>query len=547
MVSSQNKSELYSISTSKPSGHSSTATVRSNFAVPVLLTQQSLRDQLEHPRLKLLCVDDGFESPDPAHDENPQTEVRPDNLAYVIYTSGSTGQPKGVLVTHQNVARLFHATQPWYRFGQRDVWTLFHSYAFDFSVWELWGALLYGGRLVVVPYLTSRSPEVFLELLARERVTVLNQTPSAFRQLIQAEERMDQPVELALRYVIFGGEALEMQSLRPWFERHGDQQPQLVNMYGITETTVHVTYRPVSSSDLNAGSVIGVPIPDLQIYILDAHRQPVPVGVTGELHVGGAGVARGYLNRPELTAEKFIPNPFDKTPGARLYQTGDLARWRADGDIEYLGRADDQVKIRGHRIELGEIESALAWHPAVRECVVLAREDSPGDKRLAAYVVAEPDQAGVTAGDLRDFLKVRLPGYMVPSAFVPLESLPLNGNGKIDRKALPVPESNRAELNEASVAPSTPTEMALAEIWRDVLRVERVGVRDNFFELGGHSLLMTQVISRVRDTFQAELSMRTFFESPTIAELSVAIEELLAEEISQLSDEQVQRLTHSAV
>jgi len=263
--------------------------------------------------------------------------------------------------------------------------------------------------------------------------------------------------------------------------------------------------------------------------------------------VGGAGVARGYLNRPELTAEKFIPNPFSQEPGSRFYKTGDLARWRADGDIEYLGRIDNQVKLRGHRIELGEIESALARHPAVRECVVLAREDTPGDKRLAAYVVAEPDQAGVTAGDLRDFLKARLPGYMVPAAFVPLDTLPLNGNGKVDRKALPVPELNRAELNELSASPCTPTETALAEIWRDVLRIERVGVRENFFELGGHSLLMTQVILRVRDAFQAELSMRTFFESPTIAELSVAIEELLAEEISQLSDEQVQRLTHSAV
>jgi acyl carrier protein len=258
-------------------------------------------------------------------------------------------------------------------------------------------------------------------------------------------------------------------------------------------------------------------------------------------------VARGYLNRPELTAEKFIQNPFDKNPDARLYKTGDLARWRADGDIEYLGRMDNQVKLRGHRIELGEIEAALARHPAVRECVVLAREDTPGDKRLAAYVVAEPDQAGVTAGDLRDYLKAKLPGYMVPAAFVPLDTLPLTSNGKVDRKALPVPESNRAVLNESSAAPSTPTEMALAEIWRDVLRVERVGVRDNFFELGGHSLLMTQVISRVRDAFQTELPMRTFFESPTIAELSAAIEELLAEEISQLSDEEVQRLTHSAV
>jgi len=488
--------------------------------VPVLLTQQSLRDQLENPRLKLLCVDDGFESPDPAHDENPQTEVRPENLAYVIYTSGSTGQPKGVLVTHQNVARLFYATQPWYRFGPRDVWTLFHSYAFDFSVWELWGALLYGGRLVVVPYLTSRSPETFLELLARERVTVLNQTPSAFRQLIQAEERMGQPVELALRLVIFGGEALEMQSLKPWFDRHGDQSPQLVNMYGITETTVHVTYRPIGIQDLEAGSVIGVPIPDLQIYILDEQRQPMPIGVPGELYVGGAGVARGYLNRPELTAEKFIPNPFDQTPGARLYQTGDLARWRVDGDIEYLGRLDNQVKIRGHRIELGEIESALARHPAVRECVVLAREDAPGDKRLAAYVVGEPDQAGVTAGDLRDFLKAKLPGYMVPAAFVPLDSLPLNGNGKVERKILPAPDRQMVTLTKTFVAPRDHLETQLAKSWEEVLELPCVGIEDHFFDLGGHSLLAVRLVARIEKILGRRIPVAAIFQSPTVAQLA---------------------------
>jgi amino acid adenylation domain-containing protein len=516
--------------------------------VPVLLTQESLRDNFnfENSNLKLLCVDEDSDSQNSAHDENPKIEVRPENPAYVIYTSGSTGQPKGVMVTHQNVARLFHATQPWYQFNACDVWTLFHSVAFDFSVWEIWGALIYGGRLVVVPYLTSRSPEAFLELLARERVTVLNQTPSAFRQLIQAEERVVKPVELALRFVIFGGEALEMQSLKPWFDRHGDQQPQLVNMYGITETTVHVTYRPLNAEDLSLGSVIGAPIPDLQIYILDAQRQPAPIGVPGEIYVGGAGVARGYLNRPGLTAEKFIPNPFDKNSGARLYKTGDVARWLTNGDLEFLGRIDNQVKIRGHRIELGEIESALARHPAVRECVVLAREDLPGGKRLTAYVVAEPDKAGVTFAELRDFLKTKLPDHMIPSAFVFLDAMPLTTNGKVDRKALPAPEQTRPELDESFAAPTTPTETALVEIWREVLRLERVGIHDNFFELGGHSLVMTQIISRLREVFQVELPIRRFFESPTVAELSVAIEELLADEISRLSDDEARRLAHSA-
>ncbi|HEX7772769.1 MAG TPA: amino acid adenylation domain-containing protein, partial [Pyrinomonadaceae bacterium] len=322
----------------------------------------------------------------------------PRHPCYIIYTSGSTGTPKGVVVTHENVVRLFNATQPWFNFDADDVWTLFHSYAFDFSVWELWGALLYGGRLVVVPYHVSREPGAFYQLLAQERVTVLNQTPSAFHQLMQAEQsswpnHADAP-SLALRYVIFGGEALELQSLRPWFERHGDEQPLLVNMYGITETTVHVTYRPIRMTDLEttSGSLIGERIPDLQTYVLDPAQKPVPIGVAGELYVGGGGLARGYLQRPELTAQRFVPHPWGEA-GARLYRTGDRGRFLANGDLEYLGRVDHQVKVRGFRIELGEIEAALVEHPAVHEAVVIAREDTPGDKHLVAYVVASPGAA----------------------------------------------------------------------------------------------------------------------------------------------------------
>jgi acyl-coenzyme A synthetase/AMP-(fatty) acid ligase/acyl carrier protein len=450
------------------------------------------------------------------------------------------------MVTHQNVACLFRSTELYYQFSDRDVWTLFHSYAFDFSVWEMWGALLYGGRLVIVPHLVSRSPEAFRELLAREQVTVLNQTPSAFRQLIQAGQRPGPSPELALRYVIFGGEALEMRSLTPWFERQGDQRPLLVNMYGITETTVHVTFRPLSAGDLGSGSLIGTPIPGWQVYILDSRRQPAPIGVPGEIYVGGAGLARGYWHRPELTAERFVANPFSAEPGARLYKSGDLARFLPDGGIEYLGRVDHQVKIRGHRIELGEIESALARHPAVRECVAVAREDAPGDKRLVAYVVSTQDQASLTPGELRAALQTKLPGYMLPSAFVFLNALPLTPNGKINRRALPAPDATRPELNEAFAAPGTPTEEALATIWREVLGVERVGVRDDFFGLGGHSLLVTKVISRVRESFQVELPMGQFFETPTIAGLAAAIEELLVEEINQLGEDEARRMTHYA-
>ncbi|MDE2468684.1 MAG: amino acid adenylation domain-containing protein, partial [Bradyrhizobium sp.] len=337
-----------------------------------------------------------------------QSGVDPDNLAYVIYTSGSTGHPKGVMISHGCVGRLFAATEAQFAFGSADVWTLFHSYAFDFSVWEIWGALLYGGRLVVVPYWISRSPAEFHALLAREGVTVLNHTPSAFAQLMQADAAAAR--ELALRVVIFGGEALNFAELGGWLERHGEEQPRLVNMYGITETTVHVTYRPVRRSDVTeaGGSAIGRPLSDLQVYVLDRHMEPVPVGVVGEMYVGGAGLGRGYLGRAGLTAERFVPNPFGD--GCRLYRSGDLARWLADGELEYLGRADTQVKVRGFRIELGEIEAALLSHGAVAQAVVVAREEAGTDKRLVGYVVPA---AGATPDvtELRAELKSRLPDY----------------------------------------------------------------------------------------------------------------------------------------
>jgi amino acid adenylation domain-containing protein len=503
--------------------------------ISVLLTQASLRDRFQSATsdLKLLCVDeqpetmDGNENRETVHTSAPKPrspDAGPDNLAYVIYTSGSTGQPKGVMVTHRNVTRLFSATQPWYQFNERDVWTLFHSCAFDFSVWEIWGALLFGGRLVVVPYLTSRSPEEFLELLAREQVTVLNQTPSAFRQLIQAEQNHGRPSPLALRYVIFGGEALNLQNLKPWFERHGDQHPRLVNMYGITETTVHVTYRPLHADELNLGSPIGAPIPDLEMYILDERRQPVPVGVPGEMYVGGAGVARGYLNRPELSAERFIPNPFNREPGVRLYKTGDVARWRLDGDIEYLGRADNQVKIRGHRIELGEIESALARHPAVKEAVVLAKPDASGEKQLVAYAVPETDGGKLTgkidAAVLRDFLRKKLPDYMIPTAFVQLESLPLNTNGKLDHKALPVFDRQAIPTGRKFLAPCDDVEARLAKIWEDVLNIQPIGVEDHFFDLGGHSLLAVRLAARIGMVFGRKLPVAAIFQSPTVRQLA---------------------------
>ncbi len=522
--------------------------------VDLLLSQQHLAEKLPEHQARVVYLDTNWSKIADNSESNPLNGATSINLAYVIYTSGSTGQPKGVLVNHANVVRLFAATADWYHFAdalrsgfptrqahqadEQDVWTLFHSYAFDFSVWEIWGALLYGGRLVVVPYLVTRSPESFYQLLCQEKVTILNQTPSAFRQLILAEQSLGTAEDLKLRLVIFGGEALEVASLQPWFDRHGDQSPQLVNMYGITETTVHVTYRPLSQGDVHStANVIGRPIPDLQVYVLDQQLQPVPIGVPGEMYIGGAGVTCGYLNRPELTAGRFIANPFYSgnlpTPspskaGSRserlLYKSGDLARYLPNGELEYLGRIDDQVKIRGFRIELGEIEAVLARHPTVRESVVVVREDESGDKRLVAHVVPQIEQSA-QVGELRQFLKTKLPDYMVPNAIVILESLPLTPSGKIDRRALPVPDS-QLELFDKYVAPGTPIEAMLVQIWAQVLKVEQVGIHDNFFELGGHSLLATQLFSRIRSDFQVEVPLRSLFAGATVAELGRSIQDL---------------------
>ena len=475
-----------------------------------------------HPRLptsaKVLLVDD-HPALDREPDSDPRSGAGPDNLAYVIYTSGSTGRPKGVQIEHRQGVRLFSSTEAWFRFGPEDVWTLFHSIAFDFSVWELWGALLYGGRLVVVPYVVSRSPESFHELVAREGVTVLNQTPAAFRTFIRADESPAAGA-LSLRYVIFGGEALDLEGLRPWFDRHGDERPRLVNMYGITETTVHVTYRPLSRSDLEgrSGSVIGGAIPDLSLHLLDDDLRPVPPGVVGEMYVGGAGVARGYLNRPELNAERFIASPF--RPNERLYRSGDLARRRDDGDLEYLGRIDHQVKIRGFRIELGEIQSQLLRHPDVREAAVLVQEDGNHEKRLVAYLVPASGRPVPGAAALRQLLAAALPEYMVPSHFVALDHLPLTSNGKLDRAALPPPSRRRPDLVHAFVSPRNETEAAVARVFSEVLEVEPVGADDSFFDLGGTSLLALRAISRIREAMGGQVPVARFFQGSTAAALA---------------------------
>ncbi|QBG88211.1 amino acid adenylation domain-containing protein [Xanthomonas oryzae] len=461
------------------------------------------------------------------HDElarQPQSNpspvgLSPAHLAYVIYTSGSTGKPKGVQVEHRNVTRLFSATQDWFGFAASDTWALFHSFAFDFSVWEIWGALLYGGRLLIVPQQVTRSPQECYRLLCRSGVTILNQTPSAFLHLIDAQQ--GEQADHRLRLVIFGGEALDPRMLKPWFARPRNAATQLVNMYGITETTVHVTYCPLSAADVINGGVspVGKRIPDLRVYLLDAQRQPVPVGVAGELYVGGAGVARGYLNRPELNAERFLDDPFH--PGARLYKSGDLARWLPDGQLEYLGRNDEQVKIRGFRIELGEIHAKLTAHPQIRDALVMAHDDTAGHKRLLAYVIAHETQGAPTPEQLRQWLSATLPDYMMPSAYVQLDAWPLTLNGKLDRKQLPMP-SEDAHARHSYDAPQGAVETLLASLWTQVLQVERIGRHDNFFALGGHSLLAVTLIERMR-RHGLSTDVRVLFGQPTLAAIAAVV------------------------
>ncbi|MEE6259636.1 amino acid adenylation domain-containing protein [Plantactinospora sonchi] len=460
---------------------------------------------------------------------NPVVAGGSGDLIYVIYTSGSTGRPKGVCLSHANVVRLLSVADRYYGFSADDVWPLFHSYAFDVSVWELWGALLHGGRLVVVPGSVARSPDEFVDLLVEHRVTVLNQTPSAFRSLVGLAADGDRRLDgLCLRVVVFAGERLEVGELVPWVERFGLGRPRLVNMYGITETTVHSTFYELSAEDFVSGAPnrVGVPLDDLAVYLLDGWGHPVPVGVPGEIFVGGAGVARGYLNRAGLTAERFVPDPFGGS--GRLYRSGDVARWRADGGLEFLGRADDQVKIRGYRVELGEIGAVLAGHPGVRDAVVILRDDTLVGYFLPATTpaTADADHPADTppgSAELAEHCRTALPEYMVPSAFVVLDRFPLTVNGKLDKRALPAPDQDALPTGEVYVAPRDEVEERVAAIWREVLGVERVGVHDSFFDLGGHSIRAVALVGALREAgFPA--GVRDVLEARTVARLVEALD-----------------------
>lgn len=522
----------------------------------VLLMQEKLADRISKNGVTRVFIDSQWDEISRESKEGPDSDTTLDNLAYVVYTSGSTGKPQGVGITHRGVVNFAFSASEELGLSIRDRVLQFASISFDTSVEEIFPCLLRGATLVLRTESMMGSPSAFLARCRDWGITVLD-LPTAYWHEITSALLSDRlAVPESVRLVIIGGERAIQEKLILWHECVSDNV-RLMNTYGPTEATVAATvgelthYRTGTSP---TGELpIGRPIPNVQTYILDHNLNSVPVGVTGELHIAGAGLARGYLNSPERTGEKFIPNRFSGVPGSRLYRTGDSARYLPDGNIEFLGRIDHQVKIRGFRIELGEIEASLGQHPSIRESVVLARDESPEDRRLVAYVVAVSGCAP-PVNELRSFLHHKLPEYMVPSTFMFLESLPLRDNGKLDRKALPVPNTTRPELEELYIAPRSNMEQLLVKIWAEVLKIEKIGVHDNFFDLGGHSLLATQVMSRAGGAFHVEIPLRMLFEHPTIASLAVQIVEIqvktvdqeemadLISEVESLSDEEVQKL-----
>jgi amino acid adenylation domain-containing protein len=517
---------------------------------PVLSEVEGIEDR-DSPAvildLQLVCLDRHRDKMQEPSDGNFDSGVKPDNPAYVIYTSGSTGKPKGVIIEHRSLVNYLC----WFNRGSvgnpaLDMPAISHL-SFDGSLKQLLAPLLRGDKVWLLAEATVSEPESLASALASRTEVSVNCVPSLWNAVLEAIDSSTISFQHdSVPSLMLGGETSSRQLLDRTFALFPGIE--VWNLYGPTEATANATCGRIAAG---GGCPIGRPVANAQVYVLDRYLNPLPVGVAGELYIGGDGLARGYLNHSDLTAEKFLPNPFSDAPGARLYRTGDLARYLADGNLEFLGRVDHQVKIRGLRIELGEIESVLGQHPAVREGVVLAREDVPGDRRLVAYVIPGHDSAA-SAHELRGFLKQKLPDYMVPSSFLFVDSLPRNANNKLDRSMLPAPGAVRPELEESFVAPRTAVEHRLSRIWAEVLKLEGVGIHDNFFDRGGHSLKAAQVMSRIRQAFQVEIPLRMLFEHPTIAGLAEQIdprriddsEELagLVAELELLSDDDSRRL-----
>ncbi|NEO46359.1 MAG: amino acid adenylation domain-containing protein [Moorea sp. SIO4A3] len=488
-------------------------------AVSVLLTQQKLLTSLPSHQASVVCWDIDSEAINSESEENLTTLVTPDQLSYINYTSGSTGVPKGVEVTHRGVTRLLFGVN-YANLDAKQTFVQIAPISFDASTFEIWGALLHGSRCVIFSEKIPTSKELS-HLITKNKITTLWLTSTLFNTIID-----ENPEALSgIRQLLIGGEALSVSHVRRGLKAL--PSTQIINGYGPTEnTTFTCCYAIPSLLDSQGRSIpIGTPIANTQTYILDQHLQPVPIGIPGELHIGGAGLARGYLNRPQLTEQKFIPNPFSKQPGSRLYKTGDLARYLPDGNIEFLGRIDNQVKIRGFRIELSEIEATLTQHPQIQEAVVIVREALPGDKRLVAYVVSPGEKADILTTKLRGFLKQKLPQYMIPNAFVVLDALPLTPNGKVDRRGLPAPDTSRQSGTETFVAPRDSIELQLAQIWSQVLGIQPIGVTDNFFELGGHSLLAVRLVAEIEKVTQTKLPLAALFQFTTIEEIASLLKE----------------------
>jgi amino acid adenylation domain-containing protein len=521
--------------------------------VPVLLTQQRLLDDLPQHPARTVCLDADWDTisqesgQQPASGQRPVSKVTSQNPAYVIYTSGSTGRPKGGVISHGSVINHALALAKTCDLGPGHRLLQFISLSFDASVEEIFPTLLSGATLVLPGPTTEVLGRHLSQFCEREAITVVHLPTSVWHQWVDDFPTGHSPALPALTALFVGGESADANRLRAWADLIG-RQTRFLHCYGSTEATVTSTIYQTASDAREIADLarvpIGRPIANVHVYLLDDHLQPVPVGVPGELCIGGAGLGRGYLNRPGLTAASFVPNPFSDEPGSRLYRSGDLARYLPDGNVEFIGRADEQVKVRGFRIEPGEIEAALTRHDLVQDALVVARGNGNGSKALVAYLVAGREQVPSVA-ELRQSLRKSLPDHMIPAAFVTLDAFPLTVNGKVDWRALPAPDHAGMERERDFVAPTTPYEEVLAEVWEEVLRVENIGVHDNFFDLGGHSLLATQIVARVSERFEIELPVRALFEAPTIAEMGPRIEQALDARIAALDPDEVMRLLES--